>query len=76
MVTGYSQDFDDDHECILVYCVSPPQVTPAGKADKSGVKPNDILVSINGTSTLSIPHIDAQQLVKSAGKALKLELIR
>ncbi|XP_065178529.1 PDZ and LIM domain protein 7-like [Sycon ciliatum] len=52
------------------------RVTPAGKADKSGVKPNDILVSINGTSTLSIPHIDAQQLVKSAGKALKLELIR
>lgn len=48
------------------------KVTPGGKADRAGIEPGMILSEINGSSTKSMTHVEAQNKVKSAGASLKL----
>lgn len=54
--------------------LSVSKVTPAGKADKGGMKQGEFVVAINGDCTEGFLHFDAQQMVKATGMYLQLKL--
>ena len=48
------------------------QVTPGGKAQRSGLIGGDILLNINGVSTSSMKHHEAQRLIAASKTTLDL----
>ena len=54
--------------CVYV-CV---QVSPGGKAEKSGIVPGDIIISINGLPCKSVKHHEAQKMVITSKDKLAL----
>ena len=50
------------------------RVVPGGQAQKYGVKENDKIISINNKTPRNVD--DAVQIIKEAGKAIKLVVVR
>ncbi|XP_068133188.1 PDZ and LIM domain protein 7 isoform X3 [Hyperolius riggenbachi] len=52
------------------------RLTPAGKAELTGVNVGDWLLQIDGESTTNMTHIEAQNKIRAAGNKLSLALSR
>ena len=52
-----------------MYCI---QVTPGGRAAKSGLIIGDYIVAINGELTKPLKHMEAQQLIKKSKQKVEL----
>ena len=50
------------------------RVVPQGQAQKYGVKENDKIISINNKTPRNVD--DAVQIIKEAGKSIKLVVVR
>ncbi|KAG8439336.1 hypothetical protein GDO86_005529 [Hymenochirus boettgeri] len=57
-------------------CHSGDLLTPGGKAELTGVNVGDWLLEIDGESTTSMTHIEAQNKIKACGAKLSLALSR
>lgn len=52
------------------------RVTGASVAEESGMEVGDMIVSINGTCTQAMTHVEAQQHILGAGSSLTLQILR
>ena len=50
------------------------KVTPGSKAAMKGMLAGDQIIAINGSATEQLTHMEAQNLIKSAGNRLQLQL--
>lgn len=49
-------------------------MTPGSKAGNKRIMAGDTILVINGTSTDTLTHLEAQNLIKNAGSRLQLKL--
>ena len=52
------------------------QVRARGKAEAAGLKPDDVILSINGRSTAGLRDVDVTGLIQQSRESLCLELDR
>lgn len=52
------------------------QLTPGGKAMKSGIKEREYILAINSDDTEGMTHHQAQQKIRNTGQTLTLKLTR
>ena len=52
------------------------QVTPGGKAQKSGIKEKEFILAINNEDADNMTHHEAQQKIRFTGQTLSLKLTR
>lgn len=60
--------------CLLSVPVSPPQLTPGGKAAQAGVGVGDWVVSIDNANAEDMTHVEAQNKIRAATDSLSLTL--
>lgn len=65
----------DEHTFLICLCVS-LQLTDEGKAAKAKMSVGDLILSINGISTDSMNHLEAQNKIKACTGNLSLTLQR
>ena len=80
---GYVKD--QAHLGVMVYTVSTnmgnlgccvDSVTADGPADKAGIRPGDIIVSIDGNSTATIEHLSNVLTRYKAGQTVRVTILR
>lgn len=59
---------------MFIYSHFLPKVTPGSKADMAKISLGDHILEINGDSTDSMTHFDAQDAVRRAGQNLDIVL--
>ncbi|XP_058792362.1 protein lap4 isoform X10 [Phymastichus coffea] len=66
-----STPFKGDDEGIFI-----SRVTEGGPADLAGLRVGDKVLSVNGTSVISVDHYDAVEVLKACGRVLVLVISR
>lgn len=66
----------NERSCLTPLCFFSSQLTDGGKAVKANISVGDIILSINGVSTDSMTHLEAQNKIKACTGNLSLTLQR
>ena len=66
-----STPFKGDDEGVFI-----SRVTGGGPADEAGLRVNDKVISVNGVTCVNIDHYEAVAILKAAGSAITMVIVR